>query len=120
MIIYFKTKKLGKKCSSKKERCSAYGHEMASKLEQRLSELQAAECLHHMSKLPAPRFHQLKGNRKGVFSVDLKHPYRLLFIHAHDNESEILKDDGGFDLSRIIEIEIIEITDTHDNKSKRR
>ena len=53
-------------------------------------------------------------------SVDLEHPYRLLFIPANEDENEILKEDGGFDLNKITEIEIIDIKDTHDKKTKRR
>lgn len=118
MIIYFNTKKLQKACGSEKGRCNAFSHKMASKLKQRLSELRAADCLAHISKLPPPRCHQLKGKKKGVYSVDLEQPYRLLFIPA--NEDEILKEDGGFDLNKITEIEIIDIKDTHDKKAKRR
>jgi len=64
-----------------------------------------------MGKLPAARCHELTADRKGQISVDLQHPYRLLFIPA--NVPLPRKPDGGLDWSAVTEIEIIEITDTH-------
>jgi len=49
--------------------------------------------------------------------VDLSHPYRLLFIPAHDPIP--LKTDGGIDLTQVTEVEIISIEDTHDHKNQR-
>jgi plasmid maintenance system killer protein len=84
---------------------------MARKLQQRLMELKAASCLADISKVPPPRCHPLSGDRDGQLSVDLEHPYRLLFIPANDPIP--LKQDGGLDWTKITEIEIVEITDTH-------
>jgi len=47
----------------------------------------------------------------GHFSVDLAHPYRLIFISANNPEPKTK--DGGPELSKIDSIEIIEIVDTH-------
>jgi len=87
------------------------GRDMARKLQQRLMELSAAETLADISHLPPPRCHELTGKRSGQFSVDLEHPYRLLFIPA--DEPVPLKGDGGIDLSQVREIEIIGVVDTH-------
>lgn len=84
---------------------------MTQKLQQRLMELKSAYNLDDISHVSFARCHPLTGNRKGQFSVDLKHPYRLLFIPANDPISN--KEDGGLDWNRVTEIEIIEITDTH-------
>jgi len=53
----------------------------------------------------------LSGNRAGQLSVDLDHPYRLLFIVA--NEPTPMKDNGELDWVKVTEIEIIGIVDTH-------
>ncbi len=90
---------------------------MCRKLQQRLMELSAAETLENVSHLPPPRCHELI-NQGGVFSVDLLHPYRLLFVPA--NEPIPLKSDGGIDQALVTEIEIIAIQDTHDSKNQRR
>ena len=78
---------------------------------QRLSELHAAIALSDITHLPPARLHELTGNRNGQFSVDLGHPYRLLFIPK--NEPTPVKDDGGLDKENINRIKIIEIEDTH-------
>ncbi len=111
MILYFKTRRLQKICSHAGEAINKLGPKMASKLQQRLMELNAASCLADVSKLPPQRCHQLSGNRKGQLSVDLEQPYRLLFIPANDPVPETT--DGGLDWAMVTEIEIIEITDTH-------
>jgi len=111
MDIYFKTKKLQKICSTKSLAVKELGQKGGKKLMQRLSELNAAITLSDISHLPPPRLHELSGNRKGQFSVDLDHPYRLLFIPA--NESTPMRDDGGMDKEKIDQIEITEIEDTH-------
>ncbi|MDH3723623.1 MAG: killer suppression protein [Desulfobacteraceae bacterium] len=84
---------------------------MTRKLQQRLMELKAAPFLDDISKVPPPRCHPLSGDRDGQLSVDLEHPYRLLFIPANDPIP--LTQDGGLDWTKVTEIEIVEITDTH-------
>ena len=111
MLIYFKSRKLQKICSKRNEAVKKLGLKMALKLQQRMMELSAATCLDEISELPPPRCHQLKGNRTGQFSVDLEHPYRLIFIPAISPEPE--KEDGSLNLTTIDAIEIIDIVDTH-------
>jgi proteic killer suppression protein len=111
VLISFKTKKLQKTCSYAREMQKQLGPAMARKLQQRLMELNAADSLAEISHLPPPRCHELSNDRAGQFSVDLVHPYRLLFIPA--DEPVPRRDDGGIDLERVREIEIIEIEDTH-------
>ena len=117
MRVYFKTKKLQKQCSTNKEMHKSFGSKMCKKLQQRLMELNAAVTLSDMSHLPPPRCHELT-NRKGVFSVDLEYPLRMLFISAEDPVP--LKADGGIDLKSVTELEVIAIEDTHDKKNQRR
>jgi len=81
------------------------------KLQQRLMELKAAQNLGDISRLPPARCHELTGNRSGQLSVDLDHPYRLLFVVA--NAPSPTREDRGLDWDRVTEIEIIEIADTH-------
>ncbi len=111
MKIYFKTRKLEKVCNKKKESVKAIGAENSRRLQQRMMELKAADTLNDISNLPPARCHELLGNRKRQFSVDIDRNYRLLFISANDPTPE--KDDGGLDKKRITEVEIIGIEDTH-------
>lgn len=60
------------------------------------------------------RCHELKGNRKNQLSLDLEHPYRLIFEPTHPDVNR--KIDDGLDWSLINTIEIIGVEDTHDGK----
>jgi proteic killer suppression protein len=111
MLIFFRSKKLQKICSQQREMQKQRGPGMARKLQQRMMELKAAETLADISHLPPPRCHELTCNRGGQFSVDLEHPYRLLFIPAHNPVPH--REGGGIDLEQVTEIEIIDIEDTH-------
>ncbi len=111
MRIFFKTRKLQKICSESSESQKQLGAKCARKLQQRMMELKAAQNLSDISRLPPARCHELTGDRAGQYSVDLEHPYRLLFIVANDPCPE--REGGGVDWDGVTEIEIIEIADTH-------
>jgi len=111
MQIHYRTTKLKKVCDSQKEMLKTFGAPKAKKLQQRLMELRAADHLGQISKLPQPRCHELSNNREGQLSVDLDHPYRLIFIPANDPVPK--KEDGGLNWNAVTEIEIVEIVDTH-------
>ncbi len=87
------------------------GANRAEKLKQRMMELWAADSLSDISHLPPARCHELTGNRAGQFSVDLEHPYRLLFVPM--NNPLPLCGDGSIDKKQVTEIQIIDILDTH-------
>lgn len=117
MIVTFKSKKFLKECSDPRAMIKAFGAEMSKKLQQRLMELKAAEVLSDISHLPPARCHELV-NKKGMFSVDLVYPYRLVFRPA--DEPIPLKADGGIDLDCVKTVLIIAKEDTHDEKFKSR
>lgn len=111
MEIFFRTKGIQRICSQNAVAKKKLGPKMARKLQQRLMELSAAASLADMLRLPPARCHELKGDRKGELSVDLEHPFRLLFVPA--NIPIPTKEDGGLDWAGVTEIEIIDILDTH-------
>lgn len=111
MKITFRTRKLQKLANSQVEAQKALGSRMALLLLQRLMELQAAVALSDISRLKPARCHELTGDLAGHLSVDLKHPYRLIFVPA--NEPVPRKRDGGLDWSKVTGIEIVDILDTH-------
>ena len=100
-----------KLCSVSREAQRHLGARRGRRLQQRMMELKAATSLEDISRLPPARCHELTGNRKGQLSVDLEHPYRLLFIPANNPIPET--EDGGLDWSEVTEIEIIGVVDTH-------
>jgi proteic killer suppression protein len=111
MDIFFKTKKMQRICSEGAEAKKKLGAKGGQKLQQRMMELSAAENLSDISRLPPARCHELTGDRAGQLSVDLEHPYRLIFIVGNEPRPEQVS--GGLDWEGVTEIIIIEIADTH-------
>ena len=111
MKVSFASRKMQKACSSEKESRREWGRDIARKLQQRLMEFTAAETLADISHLPPARCHELSGDRAGVLSVDVAHPYRLIFVPDHDPVPT--KTDGGLDWSKVIKIVVLEVCDTH-------
>ena len=89
----------------------AHGPRCADLIRKRLDEMRAAESLQTLRFLPQARCHELKGNLAGCLSVDLEHPYRLIFRPA--NEPIPKKPDGGLDWGSITAVEIMRVEDTH-------
>lgn len=110
MDILFASARLRKNCTREREAVKAWGAEQARRLLRRLDQLRAAENLEQMRTLPG-RCHELKGNLAGVLSIDLKHPYRLLFEPATEEVPE--KPDGGLDWTRVTSISVLKVEDTH-------
>jgi plasmid maintenance system killer protein len=92
-----------------------YGTDMAKKLALRLAALRAARSLGDLwpPKSGPERCHELKGNRKDAFSVDLKQPYRLLF-RPIEAEAPADRSNEQHRWQSIISIDIFAIEDTHE------
>jgi toxin HigB-1 len=112
MEIYFSKKKLKSQCSSIKEMTLTFGPKRARKLQARLAELEEAKSLEQISRVPPARCHELTGDRLGQLSIDLDHPYRLIFSPA---DSPIPKKEaGGLDWAKVTKVLLLEIVDTHE------
>jgi proteic killer suppression protein len=109
--VHFGTRKLAKIMNSEKEIVREYGPKIGDKVKKRLALLEAAPSLEAVPHTPPIRRHALSQNRKGQFSVDLIHPYRLVFEPYHSPLP--IKSDGSIDLSRVTAIKIIEVEDYH-------
>lgn len=109
MKINFSSNKLQKTFNSEKELKRQYGSEQAKKIKTRIGVLKAAANLAEVPVQKPERCHQLEGNRKNEFAVDLKHPFRLIF------RPEILSKDGVYDLTEITSIIITAVEDYHGN-----
>lgn len=112
MDITFRNEKLAKIFNSEKNLVREYDSENAKKIKQRMAVLMAATCLEEVPSHPPERKHELSGNRKNQFAVDLKHPQRLIFKPNHNPLPR--RADGGLDLKRISAVTIIEVEDYHD------
>jgi len=111
LAVFFKTKKLAKVLNSDKELKKAHGARNASLIRGCLDDLAAAACLADMRKLPHHRLHELKANLKGVFSLDVEDPYRLLLVPDHDPVPRLA--DGGIDEAEVTAVEVQGIENTH-------
>ncbi len=112
MDVSFASKKLQKTCSTEAGMKKKLGASRAKRLMQRLAELDAADTLDDISHLPPARCHELTNDRNGQLSVDLDHPYRLIF--KPDHLPPPAKPDGGLDWKQVTKVLILEICDTHE------
>lgn len=116
MEIEIPNKKLKRAIEDDKERTKRFGADMAKKIRLRMGAIVAAGSLvDFWPPYSGPeRCHELKGDLAGTFSMDLKHPYRLLFKSLRIPEDE---DKEGMDQKQrwqtIKSIEITDIEDTH-------
>jgi len=93
-----------------------FGKDMAQKIALRRAALVAAESLADFwpPHSGPERVHELKkGDLLGLFSIDLKHPFRLL-LSATDVEKKKSGDDEKKRWESIKSVEIISVEDTHD------
>ena len=113
MEITFSEAKLEKECNNDRLMVRRHGAKRARLLQRRLLQLRAAPSLatFHPPYTGPARCHELKGDQQGVFSVDLDHPYRLLFCPAHNPTPR--RKEGGIDWTKVTAIEILSIEDTH-------
>lgn len=79
MEVCFKNKKIEKVCTQVSVATKKYGTDMAYKINQRINEISAADSVDIMLQFGIGRCHLLKGDKKGIYAVDLVQPFRLLF-----------------------------------------
>ncbi len=91
-----------------------HGLKRATRIRVRLASLKQAENLAVFwpPKSGPERCHELSGERAGQFTVDLDHPYRLIFVPNHDPVPKLPS--GGTDWQAITAITILGIEDTHE------
>lgn len=111
MVTYYGEKSMERVFNSQRQLVRKFGAEQAGAIARRLGQLRAANTLSILGHLPPLRCHQLKGNRSGQFSVDLRHPYRLIFEPADDPVP--VGDDGSIDRSKVTAVRIVEVVDYH-------
>lgn len=113
MEITFSSAKLKKQLNEGKAMVKVHGPRRAQKLRIVLASLRAAQNLGIFAPPYSPpnRCHELTGNLKGVLSIDLDHPYRLLFCPKNDPLP--MREEGGLDWNRVTIIEIKGVENTH-------
>jgi len=104
MDVQFKNSKMKKVFEDHKLLTREYGAQQSKEIIQRINEFTAAENLYDILKIPQARLHSLTGNLNGLWTVDIKHPYRMLI--------ELLNGDPS-DLKIITSIKIDGVKDYH-------
>lgn len=114
MDLRFAVSKLEKECNDQRLLQRRHGAHRAKLLANRLAVLSAALTLADLwPPYRGPmRCHELTGNRGGQLSIDLDHPYRLIFSPDHDPIPTRVE--GGLDWNQVTRILILEIADTHE------
>jgi plasmid maintenance system killer protein len=115
--IFFKSSSLAKSCGEWEKAVRKYGRGDAALIAQRLEEMRASANLAVLMKVPGARCHQLSGDRKNYFAVNLNHPYRMIFEPA--NNPLPRKKDGGIDLEEVTAVTILRVkVDYHGGKGR--
>jgi len=113
-ILYLRG--MEKHCRDRQGAVKKWGADQGRQVMRRIDEMRDVNSLADLTKFPAIRFHDLIGNRKGQFSVDVKDPYRLVFEPAND---PIPRDEaGGIALDQVTIVRLLEVVNTHDKKNK--
>ena len=114
MEIAFRTTKLEKAFCEGRKLIAIHGERRARLIMRRIQELRAAQTLRDLwPPYTGPgRCHELTGDRVGQLSLDLDHPYRLIFVPDH--EPRPLRPEGGLDWRRVTSVLILGVEDTHD------
>lgn len=109
MEVSFENADFALTCGDMRDLRKRHGAVRAKKIQQRLEDLRAVETPAAMRLLPG-RCHELHGDRAGQLSLDLDHPYRLLFRPAGDPDPG---PGGGLEWSTVRAVVVIGIEDTH-------
>src|SRR5438132_11735495 len=107
MEIAFGSRKMQKLCNSEKEMRAKLGERGAKVLQLRLAQINSADTLSDLGKVPGARCHELTADRKGQLAVDLVQPRRLICAPEHNPLPA--KADGGLDWHMVTGVIIIEI-----------
>lgn len=114
MEISFRTTKLKKEFCEGRKLQAIHGERRARLIMRRMQELRAAHTLGDFwPPYSGPgRCHELTGDRAGQLSLDLDHPYRLIFEPDHNPSPR--RTDGGLDWRQVTAVRILGVEDTHD------
>lgn len=88
MEVTYKNAFIRKVCTDAAVAEKKYDTRMAELIQHRISEIQSADTVEEMIQCRIGRCHQLYGDRKKQYAVDLVHPQRLIF-EKKGNEIQI-------------------------------
>lgn len=78
MQVNYRNRQIEKICTDASAATKKYGKRTAGLIHQRVDEIYAAVSVEMLVQFRIGRCHQLVGDRKGQFAMDLEHPLRLV------------------------------------------
>ena len=84
MQVNYRNRQIEKICTDASAAIKKYGKRTAGLIHQRVDEIYAAVSVEMLVQFMIGRCHQLVGDRKGPFAMDLEHPLRLVFEVIRD------------------------------------
>ncbi len=90
MEVLFRTRKLEKEYGDHQRADKAYGSDVARRYIGRINIIKEALDIEELKRLPGLRCHELKGDRRGFWAVNLTGRYRLIFT-LEGNRLEIVR-----------------------------
>ena len=84
MQVRYKNRHIEKICTNASVATKSFGKRTAGLIHQRIDEIAAADSVEMLVQFRIGRCHQLVGDRKGHFAMDLEHPLRLVFEVIRD------------------------------------
>jgi plasmid maintenance system killer protein len=114
VLISTKNKRLKAALEGDRDCRRYHGTAMCKKIHLRFAALKAALSLGDFwpPNSGPERCHELKGQQAGVFSMDVKQPYRLLFVPVEEDSTADRSDERAR-WNGIKAIELLTIEDTH-------
>ncbi|WP_036673128.1 type II toxin-antitoxin system RelE/ParE family toxin [Pediococcus pentosaceus] len=92
MEIDYKNDKLKKKCTLLREAKKHLSEKVAKKLIKLVNFIEAADSLQSVMNIPTYHFHKLKGDKQGLYALDIdgrRAPERLLVSFNEEDDSQI-------------------------------
>ncbi|WP_414467441.1 type II toxin-antitoxin system RelE/ParE family toxin [Lacticaseibacillus chiayiensis] len=102
-----KNNRLERQLTDPRIRNRIFGTSVGRRIAARIDEIAAATTLDDVSRFPPSRLHALKGDRQGLFAVDVSANYRLLFAGFDDEYQQ------SVDTAEIVAVVFVGIEDYH-------
>jgi proteic killer suppression protein len=110
MNVKYRRNKLEKQLSSASEIKKSFGAN-AKRVSSRMDDIQSSPNLTVLIQIPAARCHQLTGDRRSEWALNVSANDRLIFEISHDPVP--LNRDGSINTNLVTDICILEIVDYH-------
>lgn len=96
--IFYQNNNLKTRCEDPDKAKKKYGNETANNLFKTLNYIKSANSLNDIINFPSLHFHELKGDKKGIYSIDLmkrKSKWRLYIKLVDKNNNPIIYNTGN-------------------------